>query len=107
MRKGRRDEDSYTITDARSPLSRDIAHRQRRYLITMGIRTAGLLVAVLVPIPLPAKIAAMAAAIVLPYFAVVIANGGREPERKARFGTPDQERRDPRGLGSGHHEVGR
>ena len=29
----------YTVTDARRPMSEDIDYRERRYLITMGIRT--------------------------------------------------------------------
>ena len=46
-------------------MSEDINYRQKRYLVSMSIRTACLL----------------AGAIVLPYISVVFANGGREPDR--------------------------
>ena len=47
----------------------------------MGIRTACLVLAVLVEGPL--RWVLLAAAIFLPYVAVVFANAGREPEREA------------------------
>lgn len=78
----------HTVTDARSRTSTDIRHRERRYLISMGIRTACLLVAVLAPLPLPLRVIAIAGALLLPYFAVVFANAGHEPEKNAEF-TPD------------------
>jgi DUF3099 family protein len=62
-------------------MSQDISYRQRRYLIMMGIRLVCFVVAVVVFVNgggwltvIPA-----AGAIALPYFAVVFANGGREP----------------------------
>lgn len=75
----------HTVTDARSGMSKDIKSRQRRYLISMAIRTACFLVAVLAPMPLPARIIAIAGALLLPYFAVVFANAGHEPEKDADF----------------------
>lgn len=86
----------HTITNARTPLSKDIDQRQRRYLISMGIRTACLLVAIFAPMPLPLRIVAIIGAVVLPYFAVVLANAGRGPEKDAEFSLnppPDQKRR--------------
>lgn len=78
------------MTDARKSMSDDIRYRQKRYLIHMGIRTVCLVLAVVVPMPLPLRIVLVAGAIVLPYIAVVLANGGPEPQSAARFGGPDE-----------------
>ena len=72
----------HTVTDAHKPLSEDIDHRQRRYLISMGIRTVCVLLVVVLPNPW--RWIAAAGAIFLPYIAVVVANGGREPDN-SRF----------------------
>lgn len=81
----------YTVTDAPRPMSEDIRYRQKRYLIMMGIRVAGLVLAVFLFHGVWRFIAA-AVAIVMPYFAVVFANGGREPDNR-RFEPYDPERR--------------
>ena len=66
------------ITTASSSVHADIAARQRRYLIAMGIRTACFLMIALIAITgfgpgwLPWIF--VAAALVLPYVAVVMAN---------------------------------
>jgi len=62
-------------------MSADIRYRQRRYLIMMGIRVVCFVIAVVVWLNHGGWLAAIpaAAATVLPYFAVVFANGGREP----------------------------
>jgi Protein of unknown function (DUF3099) len=62
-------------------MSADIRYRQRRYLIMMGIRMVCFVIAVIVWLNHGGWLAAIpaAAAIALPYFAVVFANGGREP----------------------------
>lgn len=60
------------ITSARSSRSDEIKHRQTRYLISMGIRTVCFVVAVLTPSPY--RWGFVAAALILPYVAVVIAN---------------------------------
>lgn len=74
------------ITDARRSMSEDIRHRQRHYLVMMLIRVVCFVIAVVVwvnhggwLVVIPA-----AAAIAMPYFAVVFANGGREPESRRR-----------------------
>jgi hypothetical protein len=69
------------ITEARRPLSEDIAYRERRYLIMMGIRLVCFVIAVLLFVNGAGWLTAIPAvgAIVIPYFAVVFANGGREP----------------------------
>jgi hypothetical protein len=75
------------VTEARRPLSEDIAYRQRRYLIMMAIRGVCFAAAVALFVNVPGFFWAIPAvgAIVIPYFAVVFANGGREPSRTAGF----------------------
>ena len=73
-------------------MSDDISYRQRRYLIMMGIRVVGLILAVFLFHGV-ARFIAAAVAIVMPYFAVVFANGGREPDSGRRFTPYDPERR--------------
>ena len=70
----------YGITDAPKPLSQDIRSRESKYLMAMGIRIAAFLLIVILPIAWPWKLGLAALALVLPYIAVVYANGGREPE---------------------------
>jgi len=62
-------------------MSADIRYRQRRYLIMMGIRLVCFVIAVVVFVNHGGWLAAIPAvgAIAIPYFAVVFANGGREP----------------------------
>lgn len=99
---GRRAPDVHTVTDARKPMSEDIRYRQRRYLISMGVRTACLVLAFVLHGPL--RFVALAAAILLPYFAVVFANGGREPDGGARFAayTPESRKKE---LPGGRPEI--
>jgi hypothetical protein len=66
----------HDITSAQQGLSSDLPGRQRRYLISMIIRTAFFVAAVFVPSPF--RWFCVAGALILPYFAVVIANAGRE-----------------------------
>jgi hypothetical protein len=65
-------------------MSEDISYRQRRYLISMGVRVVAFLLAVFLFHGIWRFIAA-AIALVVPYFAVVFANGGREPDNAAGF----------------------
>lgn len=69
------------VTDAQRPMSEDIAYRERRYLAMMGIRIICFLIAILMFVEHAGWLAGIPAvgAIVMPYFAVVFANGGREP----------------------------
>jgi Protein of unknown function (DUF3099) len=80
MPRVRRDS-AHLVTEARRSRSEDIAYRERRYLIMMGIRVVCFAVAVLLFAQGAGWLAAIPAvgAIVIPYFAVVFANGGREP----------------------------
>ena len=66
----------YSITGARRGLRDDVNRRTRRYLITMGIRTASFPLAVVTHGWL--RWVLIAAAVLLPYFSVVFANSGRE-----------------------------
>jgi len=65
-----------SVTAARSGLTEDVNARTRRYLISMGIRTVCFVMAVLTTGPV--RWTLVAAAILLPYIAVVAANAGRE-----------------------------
>lgn len=75
------------VTEARQPKSQDIAYRERRYLAMMGIRVICFLAAILMFVSHAGWFSAIpaVAAIVIPYFAVVFANGGREPTSTSGF----------------------
>ena len=77
----------HMVTQARRSLSDDIAYRQRRYLLMMGIRAVCFGIAVVMFINHLGWLVAIPAvgAIVIPYFAVVFANGGREPDNTRGF----------------------
>lgn len=69
----------FQITGARQGLTDDVRGRQRRYVISMSVRTlAVILTAVLWNVERPVAIVTLALGLLLPYVAVVIANGGRE-----------------------------
>jgi hypothetical protein len=67
----------YRITGVRRGLSEDVRGRQRRYLISMGVRTLCFLLALVTSGWL--RWAFLSGAVLLPYVAVVLANAGREP----------------------------
>jgi Protein of unknown function (DUF3099) len=75
------------VTDAKRPMSEDIAFRERRYLIMMGIRVLCFVVTILLFVAHAGWFSAIPAvgAILIPYFAVVFANGGREPSNSRGF----------------------
>ena len=68
-------------------MSDDIAYRQRRYLLMMGIRALCFVIAVGLFTNHFGWLAAIPAfgAIFIPYVAVVFANGGREPDNPRGF----------------------
>jgi hypothetical protein len=77
----------HLVTQARRPMSEDISYRQHRYLIMMGIRVICFAIAIILYaahlrwlILVPAV-----GAILIPYIAVVFANGGREPDNTRGF----------------------
>ena len=76
-----RRQDVSLVTDAKRPMSEDIAFRERRYLVMMGIRLVCFVTAILLFVAHERWLAAIpiVGAIVIPYIAVVFANGGREP----------------------------
>jgi hypothetical protein len=72
------------ITGARSSLTDDVRARQRRYMFSMLVRTVCVILAVV--LWKESRIAAIVALVggtVIPYFAVVFANAGREGAPKA------------------------
>ena len=66
----------YQITGARRGVRDDVNSRTRRYLVSMGIRTACFVFAVVAHGWL--RWVLIFGAVVLPYLSVVFANGGRE-----------------------------
>jgi hypothetical protein len=102
MRK-RSSPEVFRITGARQSLADDVRGRQRRYVISMSIRTVSVvLAAVLWDIERHVAIVALVLGGVLPYIAVVIANAGREnppPLPSAFLSTPGRP-----ALGSGSAE---
>lgn len=75
----RKTDESVRITTATRPHSQDIAVRQRRYLLSMSIRTICFVLAIIFR-ETPATWFFVAGAIFLPYVAVVIANAGSSPD---------------------------
>lgn len=68
--------ESFDITSAPRPLRTDQSARQKRYFISMMVRTACFILTVLLPSPW--RWIALCGAMFLPYIAVVVANAGRE-----------------------------
>jgi hypothetical protein len=81
----------FRITGARQGLTDDVRGRQRRYVISMSVRTVSVvLTAVLWNIERHVAIVALVVGLILPYIAVVIANAGREnaPSLPSTFVSP-------------------
>ncbi|MER5886318.1 DUF3099 domain-containing protein [Streptomyces sp. NPDC001941] len=69
----------FRITGARQGLADDVRGRQRRYVISMLVRTLSVIgAAVLWNVERHVAIVCLALGVLLPYVAVVIANAGRE-----------------------------
>ncbi|MFF8509061.1 DUF3099 domain-containing protein [Streptomyces sp. NPDC015492] len=69
----------FRITGARQGLADDVRGRQRRYVISMTVRTLSVIAAaVLWNVERHVAVVALALGVLLPYVAVVIANAGRE-----------------------------
>jgi Flp pilus assembly protein TadB len=71
----------HRITSAQPGPSADLVHRERQYLFLMGMRMVAIVVAVIVPGIW--RWIAVAAGILLPYFAVILVNAAQVR------GTPD------------------
>ncbi|MEU0964161.1 DUF3099 domain-containing protein [Streptomyces sp. NPDC005917] len=79
----------FRITGARTGLAEDVRGRQRRYVISMTVRTMSVILAVtLWNVERYVAIVALVFGALLPYVAVVIANAGRErpPSLPSTFG---------------------
>lgn len=76
----------FSITSASRGLSEQQPDRTKRYLISMAVRTACVIGAIIVP-GWP-RWALIAGAVVLPYLAVILANGGREDNPGSQIVTP-------------------
>jgi hypothetical protein len=78
---------AHLVTEAQRSKSADIRYRERRYLIMMAIRVVCFVIAVIVFARGGGWLTAIPAigAIAIPYFAVVFANGGREPSNTRGF----------------------
>ncbi|MDT0491704.1 DUF3099 domain-containing protein [Kitasatospora albolonga] len=75
----RKNDEVFRITGARQGLAEDVRGRQRRYVISMSVRTVSVvLAAVLWNVERHVAIVALVLGVLLPYVAVVIANAGRE-----------------------------
>ncbi|MER5747553.1 DUF3099 domain-containing protein [Streptomyces sp. NPDC002225] len=82
MVRKRSDGEVFRITGARQGLADDVRGRQRRYVISMSVRTLSVvLAATLWNVERYVAIVALALGMLLPYVAVVIANAGRETPR--------------------------
>ncbi|MGW6569469.1 DUF3099 domain-containing protein [Streptomyces sp. NPDC054975] len=69
----------FRITGARQGLAEDVRGRERRYVISMTIRTLSVIAAVVLwNVERHVAIVALVLGGLLPYIAVVIANAGRE-----------------------------
>ncbi|MCQ6556685.1 DUF3099 domain-containing protein [Streptomyces sp. C10-9-1] len=69
----------FRITGARRGLAEDVRGRQRRYVISMSVRTvAVVLTAVLWDVERHVAVVTLVLGMLLPYVAVVVANAGRE-----------------------------
>jgi hypothetical protein len=69
----------FRITGARTSLQEDVRARQRRYVISMTVRTLSVILAVVLwNVERHVAIVALVLGAVLPYVAVVVANAGRE-----------------------------
>jgi len=65
-----------SITSAQVGQSNEMPGRMKKYALSMGIRTLCFIGAVITPSPY--RWSLVVGAVVLPYFAVVVANAGRE-----------------------------
>jgi Protein of unknown function (DUF3099) len=82
--QSRPQESVYGITTADEPLSADIARRQKQYLIGMVFRLVAIAVVIWVPgISWQVKAVLGVIATVIPFFAVVAANGAPTPDHQS------------------------
>ena len=111
MLPNRRRDTAQLVTEARKPRSEDIAYRERRYLLMMGFRVGCFVLTVALFAAGAGWLAAIPAvgALIIPYFAVVFANGGREPTSTRGFRAYEPnlpERYSPSGSGGPDSPLG-
>jgi hypothetical protein len=87
-----RDPDAVRITTASTSRNEDIAARQRRYVVSMTVRTICFVAAIAVG-PGWLRWVLVAGAVLLPYVAVVMANAGST--KSDGFALPDEVSRRP------------
>ena len=71
-----------TVTTARLSHTDDISLREKRYIRTQLVRVACVVLGVALPVPVAVKLLLFVAAVVLPWFGVVMANAGPVVARK-------------------------
>jgi hypothetical protein len=76
--------DPVVVTTAGRSGSDDRRLRQRRYAMTQGARLVCFLLAVMLPVPLWARLLLIVGAFALPWIGVVNANGGPTREHRPR-----------------------
>lgn len=86
----KKQDETQSITSAQSGLTLDQSARQRRYFISMMIRTACFILTVVLPSPY--RWIAFTGALTLPYIAVIAANAGRETIKKEAIFTSKRKR---------------
>jgi hypothetical protein len=106
------------VTEARQSRSAEISHRQRLYLIMMGIRVVCFVIAVVLFVNHAGWLSLIpaAGAIALPYFAVVVANSRRptsasgfrayEPRLPERYTPPNDTANPGAGTDGGPSSAG-
>jgi hypothetical protein len=77
-----RERETIRVTSAGLSHTDDMKLRQRRYLITQGVRVGCVLLAVLLPVAPHWKIGFIILSVALPWFGVMAANAGPTVERK-------------------------
>lgn len=77
-----RSTDVAVVTSAGLSHTEDIALRQRRYVLTQGVRIVCVILATVLPVPVLFKAALLFGAIALPWLGVVMANAGPTVRRK-------------------------
>ncbi|MBB1259868.1 DUF3099 domain-containing protein [Streptomyces sp. OF8] len=79
LRRDKRDGEVFRITGARPSLAEDVRRRERRYVISMLVRTVAVILTVFLwNVQRPLAVVTLVLGLTLPYIAVVIANAGRE-----------------------------
>ncbi len=85
------------VTSARMSHTQDIALRQRRYVLMQSARIVCVILATMLPVPLPWKGVLILGAVALPWFGVVMANAGPTVRRRRGSAlldrTPDESER--------------